>query len=101
MSDSSLAPADPRVLANGPAPIIEQAPQPQIVISERAVMLGTAAAASPPHEKSSHNVIAVLHEIFHHHPDGGPHATHHHPHYPPRLDVVLEHAAMEREMHRL
>ncbi len=92
MSDLSVAPDDPRVLTKDPVPIVEQAPRPQVVISERAVMLGTAAVTT-----HDHHVIAAIRAIFDHSED----AHHHHQYYPPRLDVVLEHAAMEREMHRL
>jgi hypothetical protein len=97
MSDSAMAPADPRVLVNEPTPVAPAPRPPQVVISEHAVMLGTAAAVTVPREGSSHHLMAALAAMLHHH-----HRQHHaHPHYPPRMGDVLEHAAMEREMHRL
>ena len=101
MTDSSVTPVDRRVHADDPAPVNGPTPEPRSIISEHAVMFGTAAAASLPPEKHSHHLSDVIHAIVHHHHDGAQHVPHDHPHYPPRLDVVLEYSAMEREMHRL
>jgi hypothetical protein len=92
------APADPQVVPEDPGDVIERVSQPPVVITERAVMLSTAAAVSLPRTKPNRRVITALRAMFLSSSEDEPPATHH---YAPRRDAFLEHAAMAREMYRL
>lgn len=96
MSESSVAPADLHDVVNDPEPVIAECNHPQVLITEQAVVFSTAAAVSVPRTRPFERVIAALHAIFLRSPERPAQRR-----YPPRRDDFLEHAAMEREMHRL
>jgi hypothetical protein len=94
MSDLTVT-SNPMTAAPTPvAPVVPSRPEP-VLITEREVLLATAAATARPvvHRFTLHAFAAAMLELAHHHPRPRRH-------YPPRLDY-LEHAAMAREMYRL
>ena len=106
MSDLFTAPAQQQDVPNSvekPELVAGEATQPLVVITEQQVAFGTAAAVPLPRTKPARRVIAALRAMFLSSSEDAQPARgdDRRRHYPPRREEFLEHAAMEREMHRL
>ena len=72
--------------------------QAPVLITEQEVLFSTATAVRAQPAKTRRGFIAVLRGIF---VNSTANAQRPRRDYPPRRNVVMEHAAMAREMHRL
>jgi hypothetical protein len=107
--ESGLSGPSPRADTGSTAPAAEEVSPPPTLITEREVMLGTAAALAPAPSFEGQDAadeeavawrrrgwIAALARLLTASPDGRPRRRH----CPPRLDF-MEDARMAREMYRL